>query len=117
MQEIFKKFKKDKIMLYGFGMSGILDGIYLLSLLIFYVYLPPFVPLYNQLPWSEKRIGSKNELFIPVITAFVILLTNYVLCSSFHQKMPLVSRILCITTLLISLLAFLFMIRIIGLFI
>lgn len=80
-----------------------------------YTKLPPLVPLYNQLPWGESRLGMKIEIFIPIGIASFIFITNLFLSSYLYKKMPLISRILCLTSLLITFFALTIVIRAIRL--
>jgi hypothetical protein len=73
--------------------------------------LPPFIPLFNQMPWGVARLGTKDQFFIPVFISFFILIINTILANVIYEKMPLISRILCITSLLIAFFVFLFTIR------
>lgn len=115
MKEIFKTIKKDKILSVSFALSAILLFLNSIYIALFYNHLPPFLPLFNQLPWGEKRVGTKPEVFIPTVIVFAVFVTNIFISSLLYAKTPLISRILCITTLLVSLFAFLFTIRTIGL--
>lgn len=80
-------------------------------IIFFYPHLPPFVPLFNQMPWGVARLGTKDQLFIPVFISFIILLVNTTLANSMYGKTPLIARILSITCLLIAFFVFLFTIR------
>lgn len=81
-----------------------------ISLVLFY-YLPPFLPLFNQMPWGVARLGTKDQIFIPLCIGFLILLINAFLASTIYEKIPLISRILCMTSFLLSFFIFLFTIR------
>jgi hypothetical protein len=78
---------------------------------IFYGKLPPFIPIFNQMSWGIARLGTKEELFIPILIAGIIFLLNTLLANSIYEKIPLVARMFCITTLLITLFVLLFTIR------
>lgn len=101
----------DKIFLFGCGGSLLLLCIATLMSGFFYSKLPPFMPLFNQMSWGVARLGTKEELFIPVFIGFLTLIINAILAAFIYTKMPLISRMLCITSLLISLFVLLFTIR------
>src|SRR5438105_4822506 len=108
MKEIFKLLKKDKITKWSAIISGILLVSEFIYIGVFYLSLPAFVPLFNQLPWGEERLGLRIDIFIPTIIILLFFLTNFILISKLYEKMPLVSRMLGITTLLITVLSFIF---------
>jgi hypothetical protein len=78
---------------------------------VFFLQLPPIVPLFNQLPWGDARLGAKYEIFLPLVITTVFFLFNSFLPRKLYSNMPLVSRILGITTLLCALLSLVFVIR------
>lgn len=108
MKDLFRYIKSDKIVKWCI----ILGGILLLSeatyILFFYFSLPPFLPIFNQLPWGEERLGRKIEIFLPSIITISFFVFNLFLLNQLYEKMPLVSRILGITTLLIVIISFIF---------
>jgi hypothetical protein len=103
--------KADKIIKWGmiFSLFFLLSQAVLLA--FFYLKLPPFVPIFNQLPWGEARLGVKYEILLPFTITTIFFLFNYFLLVRLYTTMPLVSRIIGITTLLASLLACIFIIR------
>ena len=111
MKEIYKHITIDKIIRWGMLTAVILFFLHGIFLAIFFTSLPPVVPLYNQMPWGEPRLASKIELILPLILTAGFLLSNYFIIAKLYATMPLVARIISVTTLLISLLAFIFIIR------
>ena len=111
MNVFFKNFRSDKTLLYGFLTTVGLTFITAFLTLIFYKNLPPLIPLYNQMPWGDTRLGTKPELFIPIVVSLTIFLGNLIFSQVIYVKMPLVSRLLLITSLMISFLTFLFILR------
>jgi len=108
MKEFFKYAKSDKIIKWSMITSFILILTQLIYIAFFYFRLPPFLPLFNQLPWGEERLGAKIEIFLPTVIVLSFLLFNFFLLNQLYEKMPLVSRILGITSLLISALSLIF---------
>lgn len=117
MKEIIDIAKKDKIIFYGFLVSLILMLLNIIYIFVSYSKLPPFIPLFNQLPWGDLRLGTKEQIFIPFLISLFIMFINYLLAAVFYEKMPLISRHFCVTSTLISALTFLFIIRTIQLII
>lgn len=111
MNHFFKNISQDKIFLLGCGGTVILLFMSVVLSGFFYGKLPPFLPLFNQMSWGVARLGTKEELFIPIIIAGITLLVNMILATVIYSKMPLISRMLCITSLLISLFVLLFTLR------
>lgn len=115
MNTIIKNIKSDKTLFWGFSISFILIAFNTLYVYIHYKHLPPLVPLYNQMPWGDYRLGQKPEIFIPIAIAAAIFLFNLSLSSILHKKMPLTSRISCITVILISIFVLLIILRTLNL--
>jgi len=111
MNEVSSLVKADKIIRWGMTFSLILLFIQAGLLAFFYTKLPPVVPLFNQLPWGDDRLGVKYEFLVPFIMTAVYFLFNYLLLRKLYTSMPLVSRIIGITMLLVSLLSFIFIVR------
>lgn len=108
MKELFRYIKSDKIVKLSIALAGILLFSEVIYTIFFYSSLPPYVPLFNQLPWGEDRLGLRIEIFLPILATLVFLLLNLFLIRYFYEKMPLISRIIGITTLLINVLSFIF---------
>jgi hypothetical protein len=107
----------DKIIKWGVFLSACLVGLMLAFLGFFYRLLPPYVPVYNQMPWGIERLGGRLELFLPILLALGVLILNVILSRLWYEKLPLLSRMLSVTTFLINLLTFIFIVRIILLII
>src|SRR6266513_1206634 len=117
MHGISNKVLHDKITKWGLILSFVFSLFGIAYILVVYFSLPPLLPLFNQMPWGEKRLGIKFAIFLPVIVSLVFLSLNFLIMGRIYEKVPLLSRILSITTLLISILAFIFVIRTIYLLI
>ncbi|HZE87341.1 MAG TPA: hypothetical protein VE090_03990 [Methylomirabilota bacterium] len=111
MKKLFNHFRTDKIIRWSFSFAGVLLLTEVFSTAFFYTSLPSLVPLFNQLSWGEERLGIKIEIFLPSFIVLLFLLCNFFLINYLYEKMPLVSRMVCITTLLISILSFIFTIQ------
>lgn len=115
MKEFFKTISSDKILRFGMLFSLCLILLSLLYSGLMYNSLPPVLPLYNQMPWGEDRLGVKLELFILPGLALAVLLLNSLLAYILYDRMPLVSRALAITCFLVSLIISIFIFRTIQL--
>lgn len=117
MKGLFKKVKADRIIkLCTYFSSGFLL-IHLIYTSLFYRFLPPLLPLFNQMPWGEERLGTKIEIFLPFLVTLSFFSLNFFLTLWFYEKMPLVARILSITSVFVCVLSFIFVVRIIQLII
>jgi len=115
MKEFFKVVKTDRIIYRTSLASGfVITATFLYAILRFFS-LPPFIPVFNQLPWGNQRIGPSFTIFIPLALTIIILIANLALSSFAYSKNPLLSRIFSITTLLCCLLMFIFTVVIINL--
>lgn len=111
MKKFVKLVKEDKIIKWAVYASIAVLLAEILILLFSFSSLPPFLPLYNQLTWGESRLGTRIEIFLPVIISSSFLILNFLLLARLYEKMPLVSRILGITTLLLMVLSIIFILR------
>lgn len=111
MKETFKYIFYDKVLLIGFILSLFCSVITISSLTLFYQKLPPFIPLYNQLPWGTARLGNTFEFFIPFVIGLTIFIFNFLLANFIYLKIPLLSRILSLTALLSTFFILLFTLR------
>ncbi|HEX8931519.1 MAG TPA: hypothetical protein VF810_00010 [Patescibacteria group bacterium] len=111
MKKLFKYLKTDKIIRLSMQISfGLLFAEIVYSA-VAYFYLPPLIPLYNQLPWGEARLGLKFGIFFPSLITLLFMSVNLLLLNWLYAKIPLVSRFLSMTTLLISILSAIFIIQ------
>lgn len=75
--------------------------------------LPPYVPLFNSLPWGVERLTRPDFVFlIPFFTAAVFIINTFI-CVTFYGKNALMSRILSFNSLILSLLGLIAYIQII----
>lgn len=117
MNEETNNFKSDSIILWGNRLSVGITLITVGVIAFYFRYLPIYIPLFNQLPWGEERLGEKAGIFFPVGIVLIILLVNYFLERFLYTKIPLISRIIAITALLASIIACIFTVRTIQLII
>lgn len=111
MKEFLKDIKADRMGRFGFLGAFVLSILTFFYILIAYKNLPPFIPIFNQLPWGEARIGSTITIFIPVLYCSLIIVGNLFLANFIYKKIPLISRILAATSIIVALLIFLFTVK------
>lgn len=111
MKKFINRLSSDKIVVVG----TIISSLFFLMSISFIIYnyraLPPFIPLYHQAPWGMARLGRTYEIFLPTLYVFVMFIGNIILAYALYEKMPLVSRIISVTSILLSVLLFLFILR------
>lgn len=108
---IGKYLRSDRILFYGCLCSFILFVVSTGIILITYPHLPPFIPLYNQLPWGEERLGKKIEFFTFPVMMGGVLLMNAIFAIYVYEKTPLLSRLFAVTSFLAGIFGLLFVIR------
>ena len=111
MRGAFKHVLADKIIKWGMLCAVVILVSQVLIILAGYFFLPPFIPLFNQLPWGEARLGTRFEIFLPVLITVSFFFLNMVLLTKIYEKVPLLSRILSVTMILTALLSAIFVIR------
>jgi len=117
MKDFFKDIKGDKTITsaYLINISFIITTV--IYILFSYGKLPPFIPIFNQLPWGEQRLGDTFTIFIPVGISLLIFTINIFISNSIYKKIPLISRMLAAISLLTGILTFLFIVKTITLII
>jgi len=115
MKEFFKPTRTDKIISRTSIASLCIFSLTLLYVFVRFFNLPPFIPIFNQLPWGNDRIGPKIFIFLPLVSTIFIMSANLVLSSYIYTKSPLLSRIFSVTSLLTTFLILIFSFVIIGL--
>ena len=111
MKEFFKDIAADKAIVPAFFINGVFIVVSVIFILFSYSDLPPFIPIFNQLPWGERRLGPTLAIFIPALVALLILIINIFTCAFTYKKTPLVARMLAAVSLLTSILTCLLIIK------
>lgn len=111
MNEVSNLVKADKIIRWGMTFSFLLLIFQVILIALFYLKLPPVVPLFNQLPWGIDRLGTNYEILLPLVITLLFFFFNYFLLRKLYISMPLISRIIGITTFLAALLSLIFIVR------
>lgn len=115
MKEFFKDIRGDKAISSAFFLNIISVIAAIAYILFFYGKLPPFVPIFNQLPWGEQRLGNQIAIFIPVGVSLLIFVINIFISALVYKKIPLISRMLAAISLLTGILTFLLIAKTISL--
>lgn len=111
MRKLFKVLRSDKILFRFFWITLFLVILSIIWTLIKYRDLPPIVPVFNQLPWGDERLAPTFGIFFPHLTVILVLITNTFVSTYIYERSPLISRMLSVTTFLVSLLGLLFIFR------
>lgn len=111
MKEFFKDIRSDKTITLAYFINGFFIIAIIVFILFSYGSLPPFIPIFNQLPWGEQRLGATLTILIPVLVALCILIINLITSAITYKKLPLVARMLAAISLLISILTFIFVVK------
>lgn len=86
-----------------------------LTLLIFWRHLPPKVPLWYSMPWGEDRLTSPWMLFLPILVSLVVYAGNIIAVVRLSADHPMFARVLFLTSLLVSILSLILVIRVVTL--
>jgi len=77
--------------------------------------LPPKIPIWYSKPWGEERLASPFFLTIPILTAIVVYMVNRSMVARSAKDHPMFARVLSLTSLLISVISTIIVVRIITL--
>ena len=111
MKNFINNIKADRLTFRGFVISLFLTFLTVVYILLNYRKLPPFIPIFNQLPWGDQRLTSTPGVFIPVVIFSVLFIFNIIFTSAVYLKSPLIARMVAAVTLLLAMINFLFIIR------
>ena len=117
MKKFLTEITNDKITSRGFSISLILSLFTILFIAVYFKSLPPLLPVFNQLPWGNERLTPSWGIFIPIIVFGLIFVFNLIFATIIYSKNPLIARFIAATTLLLSVINFLYIIRTIFLII
>lgn len=67
-------------------------------------FLPPYIPLFNSLPWGVDRLARPDFIYLIPLSLGVFFVLNTFICMTFYGKNALMSRILSFNSLVLSLL-------------
>lgn len=115
MKKLFKDLRKDTVTLWGFIISILCILLSIISIGIFYTSLPPFLPVYNKLPWGYARLGTRLEFFIPVGLTILFAAINIIVSGIIYKKEVLLARIACFTTVVLCIFLLIYTVKIIFL--
>lgn len=114
MNVSIKYILQDKFTFLGFLVSILLLLISVGFILVSLNSLPPYLPLYNKLPWGYARLGQKGEIFIPIGIVMVFLVGNIFTASYIYPKIPLLARLICLVSFFIALFTCIYVIKIVS---
>lgn len=77
--------------------------------------LPAQVPLWYSRPWGDERLASPWFLFLPLVSSIIVYVVNLTAVVRFAGSHPMFARVLLLTSMLISLLSGIMVIRIVTL--
>jgi hypothetical protein len=117
MKKFFKEIRGDKTIMSAFYINIFFIILTIVLILFFYGRLPPLIPIFNQLPWGETRLGTTLTIFIPVLISLSIFIINIFISVLIYKNTPLISRMFSAISLLVGILTFIFALRIITLMI
>lgn len=115
MNGFFNEVKKDKVIFGGFLLTFITVFLAFVYILISFGSLPAYIPLFNQLPWGDQRLGTSIMIFIPLGIVIFIAISNILISYFIYKKSQIISRMLAVASVLIAFLSFLFILRTINL--
>lgn len=79
---------------------------------LIYPGLPPYIPLFNQLGWGDPRLTARVMIILPPLVTLGLIFLNTLIAAWLYRPTPLLSRMTTITSLLVSALMLIFVIRV-----
>ncbi len=75
--------------------------------------LPPQIPLWYSKPWGTDRLASPLLLLSPILSAAIVYAVNLYLISRFSREHMIFSRVLLLSSVVISVLSVMIVTRIV----
>ncbi|HXS14906.1 MAG TPA: hypothetical protein VN711_02170 [Candidatus Saccharimonadales bacterium] len=94
MKEFFRSVQQDAVGAWSFWVTTLLFVTILCGIAVLYRSLPPYLPLYNHMPWGYSRLGVSYEIFVPLGTAIIFVVVNTFLGKYLRSSYPLLARFL-----------------------
>ncbi|MDE2025533.1 MAG: hypothetical protein KGJ07_03500 [Patescibacteria group bacterium] len=101
MKKFFRHIREDKLLFWSFVLSAVLLMGSVMLIGIFFQRIPPYLPLFNSLPWGYARVGSKITFFLPVLIGWIAIISNTIISSIIYEKIVLLARFIGGTTILV----------------
>lgn len=112
MKEFISSVKRDKITFNIFIASLGICLVTIALILLNYLSLPPYVPVFNQMPWGNDRLVQTPGVFIPTVIFLIVFVFNFGFASFLYTKNnPLLARIVASVTVTASIMNFIFIIK------
>lgn len=77
--------------------------------------LPTKIPLWFSRPWGEERLTHPALLLIPILVSVLVYVGNIMVANKFTLEHPLFTRILFLTSTMVSLMTLYIVLRILTL--
>lgn len=113
MKEFFRTIGRDAVLVWGFRLSVGIFFLTLIGAILTFTSLPPYIPLYNHMPWGYARVGHAYELFIPIGIVLLMIIINSIIGAKLLLKAPLLVRFLFITMTILAIFTCIFIGRLI----
>ena len=111
MNAPFNHLTRDRLVKRSFLAAILLLCVGLVYTAVTFSNLPPLIPMFNQLPWGTARLADKVFIFLPIVITSIILIGNMIFSQLVYEKMPLIVRMISITSFFISFVTCIFIIR------
>lgn len=80
-----------------------------------YKNMPTKIPLWFSKPWGEERLAHPAFLLIPILVSVFIYVGNIMIANKFTLDHPLFTRILFLTSTLVSLMSLFIVLKVLSL--
>ena len=112
MKEFISSVRRDRITFNIFVASLGVCVLTIILILLNYLNLPPYIPVFNQLPWGNERLVQTLGVFMPIALFLIVFIFNFGFASFLYTKNnPLLARIVASVTVIVSIMNLLFIIK------
>ncbi len=97
-----KIFRDDNFLKWPVGLSLVCVLTSFLFLAFSWRKLPPLLPLFFSLPWGEEQLTQPKTLIFLLLGVLGLVILNYIFVLLFYSKTTYFSRMLSVSTVIIS---------------
>lgn len=89
----------------------------IVSILLFFRFLPPKLPLFYSLPWGDTQLTTHQQFFIIPASITLITLLNLIISWQLHLSQSFFKKVLLLSSLVTTLILTITFIKIVLIFI
>lgn len=107
----------NKINLWVIVLPAVTSAVLILTVLLFFRFLPDKLPLFYSLPWGERQLATPEQFLIIPSIIILVTLVNLAVAKQLHQQQIFLKKALLLSSLIVTSILTITFIKIVFLFI